>query len=475
MEQKPPGYDFPFWLSPTIVKELRQGLRTYIFTLSLVLLPIAMAGIYILGFLKDQGNKSILHSSSINIFYWIFVIAVLFFIIPFKALSSVKEEKDAGTSDILLLTNLSPFRIIWSKWSSLSLQTVLLLFTLVPFIFVRYYYGAANPVYDLCSLGLVFITSTVLIATAIWLSGTHKAIKGLIIIPAILLILFFSEKLNLFDDEFSINEQEIILTSLVFIYDILVIGLIFLLCATKWFSLPSENNSARIRLPMLLFVVPSFIMIFENTVSVNHDMRDIHFTIYAIASLFFLFLELNMPQEFLPTHVKMKKAHRFAAIRNLLLAPGFASAAAFSLVVFIIYFAFLAIFKLKEHETPYEYLKLPFSMMHLYYSLVFPSFCLWLFRKKLKGALPFIYLGIIPLCLWVSSIMHSLNYETIMFLIPWSNINDNYLNSFNYHSIITLTLFAFTISCVAYALAKSRKTIQAAKKLDYLNPAAPEH
>jgi hypothetical protein len=62
--------DFPAGFSPMLVKELRQGMRTNLFTVAFILLQTVMI-LSLLAGLSDPG------SSEVDGFFWFFIVVIL--------------------------------------------------------------------------------------------------------------------------------------------------------------------------------------------------------------------------------------------------------------------------------------------------------------------------------------------------------------------------------------------------------------
>ena len=111
--------DFPDKLSPMLVKELRQGLRTHTF----VILFLALQGLLALVLLTAGPIAAAEDSSSgstggivSQIVFCIYALGVLL-IQPLRGISAVATEIKQNTIELMVLTRLSSWRIVWGKWS----------------------------------------------------------------------------------------------------------------------------------------------------------------------------------------------------------------------------------------------------------------------------------------------------------------------------------------------------------------------
>ena len=88
--------------------------------------------VFITGFATDTGNGSA--RGMIDGVFWCTMFGTLLLNAPLRAVGGLSAELDARTMDLLLLTRLDAWRIVWGKWVSLMAQTLLLLVALLVFI-----------------------------------------------------------------------------------------------------------------------------------------------------------------------------------------------------------------------------------------------------------------------------------------------------------------------------------------------------
>ncbi len=155
--------DFADWLSPAVVKELRQGLRSRAFVGLFLVLQIFM----IFCILSAGGEDS---REVGSFFFWSTTALMLLVGIPLRGLGAVLGEVKGNTLDLLLLTQLSAWRIIVGKWAALFLQGVLLVCSVLPYVVLRYYYGGIELVDELVLLGWILVGSALGTAFAVGIS-----------------------------------------------------------------------------------------------------------------------------------------------------------------------------------------------------------------------------------------------------------------------------------------------------------------
>lgn len=150
--------DFPSRLSPMLVKELRQGLRTHLFTTAFILFQSVMVMSLMVG-LADPG------SPAVSAFFWFFVVVALVIVQPLRGFNALSSEYLLNTMDLIQLTRLDAWRITLGKWAALNAQTLLFVTGVLPYVAIRYFLGNVNFVADLVML--LFLTLGSGLASAI--------------------------------------------------------------------------------------------------------------------------------------------------------------------------------------------------------------------------------------------------------------------------------------------------------------------
>jgi hypothetical protein len=160
-------HDFPDWLSPMLVKELRQGMRSKVLLISLFLLQ----SLLILNAIVGLGAAADGNLSGTTGVFWSILALPLLLILPLSALGGIANEIKANTLDLVFLTRLTARRIVLGKWIAVVVQSVLLTLTVLPYIALRYYLGGINITSDLFTAGLILLGSAMLSALTVALSS----------------------------------------------------------------------------------------------------------------------------------------------------------------------------------------------------------------------------------------------------------------------------------------------------------------
>ena len=105
--------DFSPRLSPMLVKELRQGMRTNMFVIAFILLHTFMM-LCLLTALSAPGD------SNSDVFFWFVIISVLLFIQPLRGFNALSSEYQSNTMDLIHMTRLNGWRVTLGKWTALN-------------------------------------------------------------------------------------------------------------------------------------------------------------------------------------------------------------------------------------------------------------------------------------------------------------------------------------------------------------------
>jgi hypothetical protein len=172
-------------LSPIVVKEVRQGVRKRAFTGTLVILQLLM----VLALAMALGEDRNVEASTWM--FWI-LMAVPVALAPAAAGAvSIGEERKLNTLDTLLLTSLSPRRIVFGKWCAAFAQTLLLATSVLPYVLLRYFIGGIDLVAEIIGFAILLMGAAVLTALNVGLSNVQGKSQGsgaLVVILALVVL-----------------------------------------------------------------------------------------------------------------------------------------------------------------------------------------------------------------------------------------------------------------------------------------------
>ena len=170
--------DFADWLSPIIVKELRQGLRSRAFVGLFIILQVFMIFCVLVSLDEMDGRRGG------TAFFWTISTITLLMLQPLRGFATVFGEMKANTLELVQLTQLSSWRVVAGKWGALFLQTVLLVCAVLPYLTVRYFLGGIDIVTEAVALAWMLFGSGMLTAVAVAFSPYLTSVLGRIAVGA---------------------------------------------------------------------------------------------------------------------------------------------------------------------------------------------------------------------------------------------------------------------------------------------------
>ncbi len=176
-----PQHDtFADWLSPILVKELRQGMKTYAFATVFIGIQLVMILTFGIQALFTKGPQA--DFSDAEGFFWAMIWVPALIIMPMRGMSAVTEEYKAQTLELMQMTHMSSVRIVIGKWIGIVAQTLLILTSLLPYAILRYFFGGVDLTADLKNMVMIMLASVTLSASMIAISTLHGALRGLVTI-----------------------------------------------------------------------------------------------------------------------------------------------------------------------------------------------------------------------------------------------------------------------------------------------------
>lgn len=178
--------DFPDKLSPMLVKELRQGLRARGFTMLFLTFQGLLAFILLTASAASESDSAGTFAS--GVIFTMFAGAALL-VQPMRGVNALSAEITGNTIEMMALTRLSAWRIVFGKWIAIVSQTALILITIIPYLILRYFFGGMVLLGEMVFIALIFLTSMALTAVMVGLSGkTSKLLRLLPILGFIFLL-----------------------------------------------------------------------------------------------------------------------------------------------------------------------------------------------------------------------------------------------------------------------------------------------
>ena len=244
------GNDFPDWLSPMLVKELRQGVRTRVFVMLFILLQVAMLMTVSLTLLVAANGGG---TEAGTAFFWVIVAAPVLLILPLGGLGAINGEIKANTLELIFLTRLTAFRIVAGKWFALFTQCLLFVCAVLPYLVLRYFVGGVNLAAELQVLGWMLAGSAVLSAFTTGISAYPlRIVRAVSVLIGTALVFGFaaiSETMSR-GSALSVGPDAVMVVT-VLGFGAIVLLLMLEIGAAK-IAPPAENHSAVIRLLVVI-------------------------------------------------------------------------------------------------------------------------------------------------------------------------------------------------------------------------------
>lgn len=406
--------DFGDWLSPIIVKELRQGMRTRLFTTAFIVLQAFMV-IFMLGGLSE-------HQGDNNPVIWYLVAITLLLVMPLRGFGALSSEIRLNTMDLIALTRMSAWRITAGKWAALVSQSILLTMAVLPYVVIRYFFGGVNIVAELFYLGLILLLSCLLSAVMVGFSAVANFLVrcilavGVVIGVIILITSFTAMAADSMSGGTGIPFSH--LPNYGWIYVGIILACLFLIyffldfAATR-IAPEAVNYSTRRR-----FISLCFFGLLLGVGAIPNMPEEIVATIYVfggvLVSLFAFDALTEQPSGVRSLHYPFVRLGLPGQIFQFIFTPGWLSGAAYVLLLTAIQFIYERGLNVLEDKSPIDSMTIHVSLAA---SLMFPLLLMHLFSPRAKDLMAhyfFIQIGVSVAGLCIFGMQSALTNPAIM-------------------------------------------------------------
>lgn len=324
-----PGDDFPAWISPMLVKELRQGVQSGAFAWTFILLQVAMFLLMTFWVLnRSTGLQSRLEVNQLfHGFFWAVFGFAAAVILPVRAAGSMTAERVGNTLDLLRLTHLSSTQIVVGKWLAVMAQVLLIAAAVLPYLVLQYFFGGLDIVADLFSFMVVLLVAAVMTAASLAAAGQSPLTRGLL--TAFLFIavpnflggagsVFGTAVLSPWSALPAILVVAALLTAVMLVY------------AAAAIAPPAENHAARVR--VLALVATGLALVAGAWFGPISASFVIAVTVLLVAGIAIAELTSD-PVELASIHAPFARLGPFGRLAAMVLTPGWATAICFTLLV----------------------------------------------------------------------------------------------------------------------------------------------
>lgn len=181
------------WFNPILVKETRQALRSWQFTLTFVLLLVAcwvvtIGGVALIGpsIYYAAGGGELLRG-----YYFILTLPLLV-VVPFAAFRSLASEREDNTYDLLSITTLRPRQIISGKLASAVVQMIVFYSAIMPCLAFTYLLRGVDAPTIALLLAYTFFASFALSMLGLLLATLSRQRYGQLVLSVGLVALLLS-------------------------------------------------------------------------------------------------------------------------------------------------------------------------------------------------------------------------------------------------------------------------------------------
>ncbi|MEM1084476.1 MAG: ABC transporter permease subunit [Verrucomicrobiota bacterium] len=170
--------ELPDRFGPMLVKEMRQNMRRGSFVVPFLCMHVLAVAAVVLEFQTGAQDRfsELVGMLNLEMLFnsgplWIAITVICAIIMPLGGLILMGQELDEGNHELLLLTKLSRWKVVRGKFLSLWSLCVLTLFSLLPYVIVRYQIGGVELTRDIACTFSVLGLSAVMCAGAIGASS----------------------------------------------------------------------------------------------------------------------------------------------------------------------------------------------------------------------------------------------------------------------------------------------------------------
>lgn len=175
------GHDFPDRVNPFLVKELRQGLASGGYRAFFLLMAAVVAGNAVFCHLGDLKFQSRILAGIVG-----FILCPVF---PLSVLGAVLNERRGRKLELLVMTNLTSWRIVAGMWLVRAAQAALLVVLALPGVLLGYFDGGVDIVGLLAGLAVAYAACVTATAVVLFASGLLR--EGNTALNAVIRVVLF--------------------------------------------------------------------------------------------------------------------------------------------------------------------------------------------------------------------------------------------------------------------------------------------
>ncbi len=235
-------------LSPILVKELRQGIRSKLFIGAFLIIQLLL---FLYGNALLMTNSFRGDPNAELVLFWSAIVIPMLILVPAMASQGIEKEISGKTLDLLLLTRISSYRLVLGKWASVIVQSTLLVTSTLPYLMLRYFLGGIDIWNELQALAILVLASALVagITMGFWATKVSKLVKWVGVLAFVWLgpYMFFGLIVSRRGFTLTGSGIEIVIWLYAFITMLMMLAL-----AASRIGPPAENHSTQIRILALV-------------------------------------------------------------------------------------------------------------------------------------------------------------------------------------------------------------------------------
>jgi len=447
--------DFSDRLSPMLVKELRQGLKGYGFMLLFISMQAVLA-LYIFGAAFADSYDDTGHQISTVVFYLLCMVTLI--AQPLRGMSAVSSEIKENTIELMVMTRLSAWRIVFGKWISIVSQSALIIIAVAPYLIVRYFFGGMQLFPEIMVLVSIFILSASFTAITVGLSAMPSFIIRGIVSAAIAITVYLACS-NIFDTRSDYQDLLDICGFATMMDTAAYFSILFSVIYLSWLALdfgasyiaPAAENRAT---PRRLIALAQILTIAGVFLLMPARMMDILPVIIGLLAIPICIISLTEPAFLVPNISAAFLSRGFLARKTrYLLYPGWQSGIWYALVLFLITVGSVLFLPEHEHMSYITIITITFSW------LLFPLAFTKLFiskRQNLFGCYVAVLLASAVLCIIVTTVIAITNAKGLAIYLCWLPPMQYYLSSstftrssgYSYEFVLGIAIVSMSINWI---------------------------
>jgi len=173
-------------------KELRTRMRGWR-SIAVISTYMVVLGVIAIGFLMQQAGPTSGQASQVGVQLFqalaAFQLLLILFVAPASTAGAISGERQRQTWDLLLVTRLSTFGIVWGKLIAGLAFNILLIFASLPLFSLVFLFGGVAP-QDVIHVYVVFLASVLLLGTSsLFISALTRRLAAAMIISNIVALM----------------------------------------------------------------------------------------------------------------------------------------------------------------------------------------------------------------------------------------------------------------------------------------------